>query len=506
MPPLARPRPRSVNVSDPWDEQADFVVVGSGAAGATAFVDLARAGADVLLLEEGGWFRREDFAPDLFSALANLWRDFGGQVATGRSAFPVVQGCCVGGSTVVNAAVMHRLPRPVWEQWSEDPELRDALAWDDLEAAAAALEHDLAVGQNLASVLPGLPMSRTLERLGWRHQAMWRAAPGCQHTNRCGTGCPSGGKGSMERTLIPEALALGARLRPRCRVERILRSEAGATGVLVRDRSEDAGTPRGRRLRIRARRAVLVAAGAVHSPLLLRRSGLRNGHIGRHFQCHVGGSVIAEFPRPAAEIQGPSLGYEVFPAPGIKLSSIPATPPEIVLGSLPAVGRELVALVRRFDRIALWNTSVRSGAEGSVGGRWLGLPRIRFTPERADLEQLRTSTFHLARLLFEAGAEVVYPGIAGAERRLTDPASIDRIHDAPLAPSSYVLNVSHVFGTCRMAGDPARGVVAPSFRTHEVPGLYVIDASVFPTNLGTNPQLAIMTLARHATRGILACS
>lgn len=506
MPPLARPRPRSVTVPDRWDEQADFVVIGSGAAGATAFVDLARAGADVLLLEEGGWFRREDFRPDLFSGLANLWRDFGGQVATGRSAFPVVQGCCVGGSTVINGAVMHRLPRAIWDAWIEDPALRDALAWDALQDAAVALERDLGVRQNLADLLPGLPMSDALDRLGWRHQAMWRAAPGCQNTNRCGTGCPSGGKGSMERTLIPEALALGARLRPRCRAERILRSEAGATGVLARERDVDRRTGRGRHVRIRARRAVLVAAGAVHSPLLLRRSGLRSEHIGRHFQCHIGGTVIAEFPRPAAEILGPSFGYEVFPAPGIKLSSVQAAPSEIALGGLPAVGRELVALVRRLDRISVWNTSVRSAAEGTVRGRWLGLPRIRFTPARADFEQLRNSAFHLARLLFEAGAQVVYPGIAGMERRLTEPASIDRIRDAPLAPTSYMLNVSHLFGTCRMAGDPARGVVAPSFRTHEVPGLYVIDASVFPTNVGTNPQLAIMTLARHATRGILACS
>lgn len=491
-----------MNVPVAWEQEADYVVVGSGAAGATAFVDLARAGADVLLLEEGGWFRREDFAPDLFSGLSRLFRDFGGQVATGRSAFPVAQGCCVGGSTVINGAVMHRLPSAIWQEWSADLALRDALAWVDLEDAAASLERDLGVGRNLAAVLPELPMSHTLERLGWRYQAMARSAPGCQQTNRCGTGCPSGGKWSMERSLVPEALEHGGRLRARCRVERILRSGSGATGVLARVREGS----RVERVRIRARRAVLLAAGAVHSPLLLRRSGLRSAHIGRHFQCHAGGNVVAEFSRPAAEIQGASLGYEVFPAPGIKLSSIQATPPEIVLGNVPAVGRELSSLLRRFDRIALWNTSVRCTAEGTVRGPWLGLPRIRFTPGRADLEQLRNSTFHLARLLFEAGAQVVYPGIAGIERRLTEPRAIDEIQRAPLDPRSYVLNVSHVFGTCRMAGDAARGVVAPSFRTHEVPGLYVIDASVFPTNLGTNPQLAIMTLARHATRRILACS
>jgi len=490
-----------------WEAQADYVVVGSGAAGATVGLGLSQAGADVLILEEGGWYRRDDFEPDLYSALAHLWREFGGQVAAGRSAFPVAQGCCVGGSTVVNGAAMNRLPESVWREWTAaDPALRDALPWSELEASAESIETELQVGANLAGRLPGLPMTRALERLGYPHRAMARSAPGCRHTNRCLTGCPSGGKWSMERSLLPRATELGARLLADHRVERVLTEHGRAAGVVASHRE---GPRRGRArraFRIRARRGVVVAAGVVHSPLLLRRSGLRNPHLGRHFQCHVGTSLVADFEAPVAAIQGPSLGYEVFPEPDLKCNSLPPTPPEIALGNVPVVGRELVDLLRSFDQRAVWNNSQRSRAEGRITGPWLGVPRIRLTPARHDFERIRAAIFHVARLLFEAGARAVYPGLHGAPRRVRNAVEAEAIRKAPLDPRGYALNASHLFGTCRMSSRASRGAVRPDFRSHELDGLHVVDASVFPTSIGTNPQLAVMTLARHAATRIPSCS
>jgi choline dehydrogenase-like flavoprotein len=332
---------------------------------------------------------------------------------------------------------------------------------------------------------------------------MARAAPGCRHANRCLQGCPSGGKWSMEASLVPTALAHGARLRPERRVERIVREGGRAAGVELVRREGTRRSGRRTRARIRARRGVLLAAGAIHSPLLLRRSGLASPHIGRHFQCHVGTAVVAEFPRPASEVCGPSLGYEVFPEPDLKCNSLAPTPPEIALANIPAVGSELVALLRRFERVSVWNNSLRCGREGRVGG-WLGLPRIRLTPGPEELARVRSAVAHLSRLLFEAGASAVYPGLHGAPRRLGELREVEAVQRAPLDPRAYTLNVSHLFGTCRMASRPQDGVVRPDFASHELPGLWVIDASVFPSNIGTNPQLAVMTLARHAVRGLLS--
>jgi choline dehydrogenase-like flavoprotein len=74
--------------------------------------------------------------------------------------------------------------------------------------------------------------------------------------------------------------------------------------------------------------------------------------------------------------------------------------------------------------------------------------------------------------------------------------------EGPTDPRAYSLVISHLFGTCRMGSDPLTSVVRPDFRHHEVDHLYIADASVFPTNLGVNPQVSIMTMAALCARSV----
>ena len=75
--------------------------------------------------------------------------------------------------------------------------------------------------------------------------------------------------------------------------------------------------------------------------------------------------------------------------------------------------------------------------------------------------------------------------------------------EGPLDPKAYTMSMTHLFGTARLGSDPARSVVRPDFRHHHVPGLYVADSSVFPSNLGVNPQIAIMALAQLCAERLL---
>jgi choline dehydrogenase-like flavoprotein len=61
----------------------------------------------------------------------------------------------------------------------------------------------------------------------------------------------------------------------------------------------------------------------------------------------------------------------------------------------------------------------------------------------------------------------------------------------------------HQMGSCRMGTDPATSAVGPDHQTHELPGLYIADASLFPTASGVNPMLSVMALA-HRAAGLLA--
>ena len=80
----------------PVEEAFDHVVVGSGAAGATAAMVLAESGASVAVVEEGPAVGTGQFRDAAFASLRTLYRDMGGQIARGRAAIPVLQGRCLG--------------------------------------------------------------------------------------------------------------------------------------------------------------------------------------------------------------------------------------------------------------------------------------------------------------------------------------------------------------------------------------------------------------------------
>ena len=75
-----------------------------------------------------------------------------------------------------------------------------------------------------------------------------------------------------------------------------------------------------------------------------------------------------------------------------------------------------------------------------------------------------------------------------------------------LDPREWSLIASHLFGTCRMNKDPREGVVGLDFGVHGVDRLWVVDASIFPTTPGVNPQHSIMALAMMAAERISEAS
>jgi choline dehydrogenase-like flavoprotein len=479
------------------DEEADYVIVGSGAAGATAGLELARNGADCVILEEGSWHKKEDFTEDIYGAMAKLFRDFGMEVARGKGVVLLLDGRAVGGSTVMNGAIVHRLPEEVWSHWAKDEGIRSAISFEELEKHSDSIEQELLVRRTIEDALPTFPISKTLKRMGWSHQAMMRNAPGCRGSDRCLQGCPTGGKWSMDVSFLPKMAQYGGRILPQHRVTKILVEGNRATGVLC-----ESGK------RVFARHAVLLAAGTVHSPRLLRSiPDLKNKEIGRHFQCHLSVGINGLLPQPAANVIGPPQGIEImqFHKEGVKLATQPI-PPELMLSRSNVVGRRLSEMLRLQPYFSGWMSSIRSTSEGTVSNSILGGASIKYSPSEKDLERIRFSLTKLAELLFECGAERVFPGIQGPEGtpvELKSPDEVKRLLTLPLDSRYYLLSAGHLFGTCRMGSDPKTSVVGPDFRVHGMKQLYVIDASVFPTNTGFNPQHSIMAMSRLASQKML---
>ncbi|HEY8089968.1 MAG TPA: GMC family oxidoreductase [Polyangiaceae bacterium] len=479
-------------------DAADFVVVGSGAAGATAALVLAEAGRDVVVVEEGPAVRDEDRGLGSHEAFMRLFRDRATQVAMGRSVIPILQGRCVGGTTVVNGAIVWRLPEDAYDRAFGAIGAGDVIRLGDLGERMDRIERDLSVAPAPERLLGGngLTMKRGAEKLGWKAHAIRRNVLDCQGSGRCLEACPTRRKQSMERTYLPRAEALGARVLADHEVRVV--ETSGARTTAVSGRRGD-GSP----FRIAARRGVLLAASAIQTPCILRRSGLGpRQHVGSHFRAHPGTAVAGIYRDPVRIWEGATQSYEVdeFRGQGFKMEVV-GLPPELAGVRMPGLGEGFQSSMRDFPNMAVWGVQVRCEAEGTVspaGDR----SHITFTPTVGDMEIFRKGVRRLCELHFAAGAVRVYPGVHGGPEVLHSPDELAQLDALPLDPRDWSFIAAHLFSTCRMAATPDDGVVGFDGAVHGVRGLWVVDASALPTNLGVNPQHTIMALAMLLTERI----
>jgi choline dehydrogenase-like flavoprotein len=480
------------------DDAFDVVIVGSGAAGATAAHTLTAAGLSVGIVEEGPWMKTRELAKDVHTAFGRVMRQSGMQVLGGRAYMPMLQGRCVGGSTLVNSAIAWRIPEDVVDDWSARFGLGSSLSMRALEPHFDALERELSVREVDPSVLGenNRLFVEQAARHGFEAAPMRRYDRGCKGSGLCLTGCPNGAKQGMSVTYVPWSLERGARIFTSCAVSHV--EIVGGRAVAVHARSAT-----GQLVTVRARHAVLVAASTVQSPNILRRSGIRAAALGRHFQAHPGLAIGGLFPTSATPIEmafGATQGAESThfrKTERFKLETI-SLPPDLAGARIPGIGRELTDRLSQLAHVAVWAAQVRAEAEGVVTSGFGGADRVSYTLTKRDLEAARKACTLIARMLFDAGAREVWPGIYGVPTVLRSIDEVRLIENAPLDPRSYNFIATHLFGAARMGTDPRTSVVDLDFQVHGVKGLHVVDSSVFPTNLGVNPQHSIMAVSRLA--------
>jgi choline dehydrogenase-like flavoprotein len=488
------------------DDEFDYVVVGSGAAGSIAAHTLLCAGFSVGIVEEGPWVKTREFGETVHDAFKRMFRDTGTQVLEGNSYVPLIQGRCVGGSTVMNSAIAWRTPDDVFDDWSKRFGLGEAITAATLDPHFDSLERDLnvhavdddALGENNRLFL------EQAAKEGIDPRRMRRYERGCKGTGRCMTGCPSAAKQGMSVTYIPWALARGARIFASVRVDKVVIDGGRATAVVGRTTSAEPGRATKRRVTLRARLGVVVAASTVQTPNLLRRSGIRGVALGEHFQAHPGVGMGGVFDHPVGMADGATQGAESIhfrKLDRIKLETI-AMQPELAAVRIPGVGAELMRKFESFPNLAIWVMLVRAEAEGTVKAGWGGRDKVTFSLLKSDMERVRRGEAMIAKMMFEAGAREVWPGIHGLPSVLTSPDQVKLIENGPVDSRAYSFIATHLFGAARMGPDPSTSIVDTSFETHAAKGLYVVDSSVFPTNLGVNPQHTIMAMSRLAATRI----
>jgi long-chain-alcohol oxidase len=510
-PPLTPKSIRTTTLDGDTTLTCDAVVVGSGAGGGVVAGELSAAGKSVIVLEEGGYYNEADYDQLELSMMRKLYFQ-GGFAATSDAAIALVAGGSLGGGTVVNYSTSFRTPDWQRKEWGRRYGLT-AFASDEYTASLDAVCERLGVNRSHSAV-PARErvLKRGLDKLGWHVEQMPRNVIGCTQDascGYCGLGCRIGAKQSTLKTYLRDAYQAGARIVVNCKVDRVLLEHGRAVGVRATVRQ--AGMPEFT-LIVRSK-AVVAAAGAIGTPALLQRSGLRGRPIGAGLRLHPGTAVVGVFDETLRPWEGTmqSIFSDEFvnldgQYHGVKIESGPMHPAILAL----AIPWRDPAHYRRLMR-ALPNMSVLAPLVRDHGGGRVrdvdGAARIDYRLTANDVADMRRGIEASVRIMEAGGAREVFttqaafvayqPGQRGGIDGFM--AEVDR---QGYGPGQMGYLSFHQMGSCRMGTDSATSAIGPDAQSHQVRGLFVADASAFPDALGTNPMITIMAMAHRASRFI----
>ncbi len=495
-------------LSDDQILEADVVVIGSGAGGATSAEFLSRKGLKVILVEEGKFRYQKDFKMDELEAFSTLYQE-GTARKTSDAAIAIYQGRSVGGSTTVNWTSTFRTPEHTLNHWQREHGVK-GFTPDEMAPWFAEREQALSMSQWQGSPnANNSVLKRGCDTLGWSSATMIRNVKGCWNLGYCGFGCPVNAKQSMLVTSIPKALDAGATLLSCARAEAFSFKGDTVSELRCTALDEDARFATQKTLRLRARHFVL-AAGAIGSPAVLLRSQAPDPHgtLGKRTFLHPVNSSTATMSDAVEGYTGaPQSIYSdhflwqhgVAGEAGFKLEVAPVFP-----GGLAAqetlFGKDLNA---RMDKLAHTQSMIallRDGFhEDSQGGavrlRADGSPTLDYALNDYLWKGLREAYLRMAEIQFAAGATEVVPVHQDATPLRSWREAQQAIANLPMKPLRAAIFSAHVMGGCSMGEDPKRSVVNSEGRHHQVENLSVIDGSCFPTSIGANPQLSIYALA-----------
>lgn len=515
MPPQGLPVTQATDVRDKELRlKADVIVVGSGSGGAIAAYEMARAGKSVIILEAGRYVPSSSFKEDLTDSMKRMFQDSGLQTnSTGD--LVLLQGSVVGGSSVIDATIMERLPKNVLKEWQERFGL-DNLTEADLNVHYTKMEERLYVHQNEPHEINDCANTviRGCEELNWSWRPVSRNVNQCALTGHCIAGCASDRKQSALVTHLPWAIANGAELYSDTYVDFVNVRNGRASGVEARVIDPD--TKQVVAFIKAEAQVVILAAGAVQSPLILQKSGIgaQSDMVGRNLSVHPSVTVLGKYKEPIYGWRGALTGIQVnhFNTPeygNVLMETALAAPIQLVSQGELSEGDAYVRFMSEYKHFAALNVFVHDHGQGYV--HWIGSPekgekRVEWNLSRDEFELFKSSLRYAGRIMFAAGAEKVYLpayNLVAANSVFELDKAIDKITYGTLGLFSLRMLGYEPQGTCRMGRDPFTSVVNPWGESHEVKGLFITDASIIPTETTAHVHLTVCALASYISDYIL---
>ncbi|POS78539.1 hypothetical protein DHEL01_v203071 [Diaporthe helianthi] len=549
--PAPPPGPKTSSQPSPAVEiETDVVIVGSGCGAGVCAKNLAEAGHRVLVVDKSYYFDASSFPMAAGEAFLHL---FEGGCTTGSDdgSISVVAGSCFGGGGTVNWSASLQPQGYVRDEWARDrglaffatQEFQNCL---DRVCAQMGVHEDFEPNHGNAILLDGA------RKLGWSAKKVPQNTGRCAHADGyCALGCSTGEKNGPVNGWFPDAARHGAKFAEGFKVKRVLFDESGrkkAVGVVGTwtSRGKD-GNVDGpdeekivREVIVKAKK-VIVSGGTLWSPIILKNSGLR---IGRNLYLHPVNVLHGFFKEDVRPWEGGILTTVVNTfedsdgkGHGPKLEALSMLPCWSLqfLNWTDGVDFKLLAL--KYRHMNSYISIVRDRYAGSVYPDPVsGQPRIAYTPSPFDRAHAMIGLVALAKILYLQGAVEIHAGLPGmrpfireepavsttaaaSSPRGTDDDIVSTVSDAGIAdprfqawlvelekhgnkPPTATFCTAHQMGTNRMSTSEKTGVVDPRGRVWGTEGLYVSDASVFPSASGVNPMVTNMAISDWISRNV----
>jgi len=497
----------------------DVAIVGSGAgAGITAEL-LAKAGLNVVMIEEGPLKSSRDFNQKESEAYPQLYQESAAR-KTEDKAINILQGRCVGGSTTVNWTSSFRTPAATLQFWQDKFGLTDY--------SVDALAPYFAQAEKRLNILPWLTapnenndlLRRGAARLNIQAASISRNVKGCWNLGSCGLGCPTNAKQSMLVTTIPAALDLGARLLTEMRVDRFELANGKITSLhcsSVMPNGASAQTGRGQAATKIVAKHYVLAGGAINSPAVLLRSGAPDPHglLGARTFLHPVVMSSAVFSQKVEAWNGAPqtiytdhfLDTQAIDGPiGYKLEA-PPLHPVIFASTVPGMGQSQQDLLKTFPHNHTLLALLRDGFhEESPGGqvklRGDGSAVLAYPLTGYVMDGARRALLSMMEIQFAAGARQVLPLHEMAEPYTSWTQARDAVNALPMKPMLTKVVSAHVMGGCGLASQETLGVTRPDGVHWQLDNLSIHDGSIFPTSIGANPQLSIYGTVNRLAQGL----
>jgi choline dehydrogenase-like flavoprotein len=493
-------------------ENVDVCIIGSGAAGAVLAKELVDAGKKAVLIEKGGYHEGKDMNQREVDMMPLLWNNAGFNFVDSLR-IAVAQGCCLGGSTIINDAVCFNTPLRVREEWN-----KHGVNFSDDEW----LEHLQRVNHNLHVTKVSdyelnrnnLMLKKGAETIGLREH--WNNSRNCVNCMQCGfchIGCHYETKQNVLVTYIHEALKKpdsDMKIYCNCSIENIVYSKGIVEGIEGYFLSIDG--KRKYRIRINAK-LVIISAGAIASSKLLLQNKIASATAGIGLCLHPGIEVIGDFDYEIKGNEGIPMAYTVHDF-GVTRSSDQTRKEynfndggEFLIESifLPLFQFSLALsgsgisehrrLIERFNNYAMAGIVVRDDNIGRVTLTSTGRASITYEPGEKELKILAKGVEVMGKMWFALGARKIiisHRGLSSIDHEEDISKLVDEILNDP---KNLLLGSAHPQSGNKIGTSEADSVVDSDCKVHGFKNLFVCDASVFPTSVGVNPQITVMTVA-----------